>query len=79
MFGAMPFNEFLQLLKAHWPVQEKVPQDKASPTRSDNANRVGHRGLSRVFILHDGTLFNPCVIRNRFRSHYYVILSLRTC
>ena len=60
----MPFNEFLQLLKAPWPVQEKVAQDKAGPTRSDDADRAGHRALSGVLILHDGTLFSRGVIRN---------------
>ena len=75
----MPFDQFLQLLKAPWPVQEKVAQDKAGPTRSDDADRAGHRGVSGVLILHDGTLFSRCVIRNYSRSHYYVILSLVTC
>src|SRR4029077_3412257 len=72
------FQRVLQLLKAPWPVQKKVAQDKAGPTRSDDAERAGHRGLSGVLILHDGTLFSRCVIHNCFRSHYYVILSLLT-
>ena len=69
----MPFDKFLQLLKAPWPVQEKVAQDKAGPTRSDDADRAAHRGVSGVLILHDGTLFNRCVIRNCSHSHYYVV------
>ena len=60
----MPFKEVLQLLKAPWPVQEKVAQDKAGPTRSDDADCAGHRRVRLVFILHDGTLFSRCVIRN---------------
>ena len=72
----MPFSEFLQLLKTPWPVQEKVAQDKAGPTRSDDADRACHRALSGVLILHGGTLCSRCVIRNCSRSHYYVILSL---
>src|SRR4029077_8396296 len=44
------FQRVLQLLKAPWPVQEKVAQDKAGPTRSDDADRAGHRGVSGVLM-----------------------------
>ena len=74
----MPFNEVLQLLKAPWPVQKKVTQDKAGPTRSDDADRAGYRALRGVLILHDGTLCSHCVIRNCSRSHYCVSMSLNT-
>ena len=60
----MPFNEFLQLLKSPWAVHEKVAQDQAGPTRSDDANRAGHRRVRVVFALHEGTLFSRCIIRN---------------
>jgi hypothetical protein len=68
----------MQLLKAPWPVQEKVAQDKAGPARSDDVERPGHRGLHGVLIWHDGTLFSFCLIRNCFRSHYDVTMSLMT-
>src|SRR5262249_5886655 len=59
-----------------WPVQEKVTQDKARPTRSDDADRAGHRALRCVLILHDGTLCSHCGTRNCSCSHCYVNISL---
>src|SRR6516225_5786141 len=73
------FQRVLQLLKAPWTVQKKVPQDKAGPTRTDDADRAGHWALKCILIRHVGTLCSHCVIRNCSRSHCYVIPSLLTC
>src|SRR6516164_3185063 len=71
------FQRVLQLLKAPWTVQKKVPQDKAGPTRTDDADCAGHRALGCVLIRHVGTLCSHCVIRNCSYSHCHVIISLR--
>src|SRR6516164_8769170 len=70
------FQRVLQLLKAPWTVQKKVSQDKAGPTRTDDADCAGHRALGCVLIRHVGTLCSHCVIRNCSYSHCHVIQSL---